>query len=107
VTDSVVKLDEAIQHAAQYYRLVFLAGAPGSGKTTVLQTLNPSQAETRSFRLKSFFKHRGREQLDKGASKVAITLCCGGTSVGRSHRSNKIDGYQEASAVNGPGDQGA
>jgi hypothetical protein len=40
MADSVAKLEEAIQQAAgQYYRLVILAGAPGSGKTTVLQTV--------------------------------------------------------------------
>ena len=40
MADSVTKLEEAIQQAAgQYYRLVILAGAPGSGKTTVLQTV--------------------------------------------------------------------
>ena len=38
--DLVAKLENAIQQAAsQYYRLVILAGAPGSGKTTVLQTV--------------------------------------------------------------------
>jgi len=40
MADSVAKLEEAIQQAAsQYYRLVILAGAPGSGKTTVLKTV--------------------------------------------------------------------
>jgi RNase adaptor protein for sRNA GlmZ degradation len=40
MADLVAKLEEAIQQAAgQYYRLVILAGAPGSGKTTVLQTV--------------------------------------------------------------------
>lgn len=40
MTDSLVNLEHAIQEAAsQYYRLVILAGAPGSGKTSALQTV--------------------------------------------------------------------
>jgi predicted ATPase len=40
VTDSVAKLEHAIQQAAsQYYRLVVFAGMPGSGKTAILQTV--------------------------------------------------------------------
>jgi ABC-type ATPase involved in cell division len=37
---ALVKLEAAIQQASgQYFRLVFLAGAPGSGKTAVLQSV--------------------------------------------------------------------
>ena len=40
MADAVVKLEEAIQQAAsQYFRLVILAGAPASGKTTALQSV--------------------------------------------------------------------
>jgi hypothetical protein len=40
MADMVAKLEEAIHQAAgQYYRLVILAGAPGSGKTTFLQAV--------------------------------------------------------------------
>jgi hypothetical protein len=40
MTDTVAKLEEAIQQAAgQYYRLVLLAGAPGSGRTATLQAV--------------------------------------------------------------------
>jgi adenylate kinase len=40
MADLGAKLEQAIEQAAsQYYRLVILAGAPGSGKTTVLQTV--------------------------------------------------------------------
>jgi RNase adaptor protein for sRNA GlmZ degradation len=40
VTETTTKLEEAIQQAAgQYYRLVILAGPPGSGKTAVLQAV--------------------------------------------------------------------
>ena len=40
MADSVAKLEEAIQQAAgQYYRLVILAGVPGSGKTAALQAV--------------------------------------------------------------------
>jgi hypothetical protein len=40
MTDSVAKLVEAIRQAAsQYYRLVLLAGVPGSGKTATLQAV--------------------------------------------------------------------
>lgn len=38
---TLTKLEEAIQHAGgQYFRLVILAGPPGSGKTTVLQSVS-------------------------------------------------------------------
>jgi Cdc6-like AAA superfamily ATPase len=37
---ALAKLEEAIQQAAsQYFRLVILAGAPGSGKTATLQSI--------------------------------------------------------------------
>ena len=37
---TVAKLEEAIQQASsQYFRLVILAGAPGSGKTAALQSI--------------------------------------------------------------------
>jgi ATPase family associated with various cellular activities (AAA) len=40
MADSVAKLEEAIQQVAgQYYRLVILAGAPATGKTTALQSM--------------------------------------------------------------------
>jgi RNase adaptor protein for sRNA GlmZ degradation len=40
MTKAATQLEQAIRQAAgQYYRLVLLAGAPGSGKTTVLQTV--------------------------------------------------------------------
>ncbi len=40
MTDTVAKLEQAIQQAAgQYYRLVVLAGAPASGKTTAMQSV--------------------------------------------------------------------
>ena len=40
MTDTAIKLETAIQQAAsQYYRLVVLAGAPGSGKTAALQAV--------------------------------------------------------------------
>ncbi|MFI5454908.1 MAG: BREX-3 system P-loop-containing protein BrxF [Isosphaerales bacterium] len=40
MTEAATKLEPAIQHAAsQYYRLVVLAGVPGSGKTTALQSM--------------------------------------------------------------------
>lgn len=40
MTDTAAKLEQTIEQAAgQYYRLVILAGAPGSGKTTVLQAV--------------------------------------------------------------------
>jgi midasin (ATPase involved in ribosome maturation) len=40
MTDSVTKLEQAIREAAsQYFRLVILAGEPGSGKTAALQSL--------------------------------------------------------------------
>ena len=39
MTETAVKLEQAIEQAAgQYYRLVILAGAPASGKTTALQS---------------------------------------------------------------------
>ncbi len=39
MTATAVKLEQAIEQAAgQYYRLVILAGAPASGKTTTLQS---------------------------------------------------------------------
>ena len=38
MTEAATKLEQAIEQVArQYYRLVFLAGAPGSGKTATLQ----------------------------------------------------------------------
>jgi Cdc6-like AAA superfamily ATPase len=38
MTEAVTKLEQAIQQAAsQYFRLVILAGSPGSGKTAALQ----------------------------------------------------------------------
>ena len=38
MTDATTQLEQAIQQAAsQYFRLVVLAGVPGSGKTTTLQ----------------------------------------------------------------------
>ncbi|MGE3406420.1 MAG: BREX-3 system P-loop-containing protein BrxF [Pirellulales bacterium] len=40
MTETATKLETAIQQAAsQYYRLVVLAGAPGSGKTAALQAV--------------------------------------------------------------------
>lgn len=40
MTEVVTQLEHAIQQAAsQYFRLVILAGAPGSGKTTALQSV--------------------------------------------------------------------
>jgi Cdc6-like AAA superfamily ATPase len=40
MTDTVTKLEQAIQQAAsQYFRLVILAGAPGAGKTAALQSV--------------------------------------------------------------------
>jgi hypothetical protein len=40
MADSAAKLVEAIRQAAgQYYRLVLLAGTPGSGKTSILQAV--------------------------------------------------------------------
>ena len=40
MTDSVTKLEQAIQEAAgQYFRLVILVGQPDSGKTSALQSL--------------------------------------------------------------------
>ena len=40
MVDQVTRLNEAIRQAAgQYYRLVLLAGAPGSGKTATLQAV--------------------------------------------------------------------
>lgn len=40
MTETAIKLETAIQQAAsQYYRLVVLAGAPGSGKTAALQAV--------------------------------------------------------------------
>ena len=40
MTETATKLEEAIEQAAsQYYRLVVLAGAPRSGKTTALQSV--------------------------------------------------------------------
>ena len=40
MTETAVKLEQAIEQAAgQYYRLVILAGAPASGKTTALQSV--------------------------------------------------------------------
>ena len=40
MTETAVQLEQAIQQAAgQYYRLVILAGAPASGKTTALQSV--------------------------------------------------------------------
>ena len=40
MTEAATELEEAIQQAAsQYFRLVILAGAPGSGKTAALQSV--------------------------------------------------------------------
>ncbi len=40
MTEATTKLEEAIQQAtSQYYRLVVLAGVPGSGKTAALQAV--------------------------------------------------------------------
>lgn len=40
MSETVVKLEQAIEQvASQYYRLVILAGAPASGKTTALQSV--------------------------------------------------------------------
>jgi Cdc6-like AAA superfamily ATPase len=40
VSETASNLEQSIEQAAsQYYRLVVLAGAPGSGKTTTLQTV--------------------------------------------------------------------
>lgn len=40
MAETATKLEQAIEQAAsQYYRLVILAGAPGSGKTAVLQSV--------------------------------------------------------------------
>ena len=40
MTEGATNLEQAIEQAAsQYYRLVVLAGAPGSGKTTALQSV--------------------------------------------------------------------
>jgi hypothetical protein len=40
MVETATKLEQAIEQAAsQYYRLVVLAGAPGSGKTAVLQSV--------------------------------------------------------------------
>jgi hypothetical protein len=40
MTDTATKLEQAVEQAAgQYYRLVVLAGAPGSGKTAALQSV--------------------------------------------------------------------
>src|SRR5436190_16846223 len=40
VDPALTKLEEAIQQAAgQYFRLVILAGLPGSGKTATLQSI--------------------------------------------------------------------
>lgn len=40
MTETATKLEQAIEQAAgQYYRLVVLAGVPGSGKTAVLQSV--------------------------------------------------------------------
>jgi len=40
MNETVVKLEQAIEQvASQYYRLVILAGAPASGKTTDLQSV--------------------------------------------------------------------
>src|SRR6202795_1316791 len=40
MTETALKLEQAIEQAAgQYYRLVILAGAPASGKTTALQSV--------------------------------------------------------------------
>lgn len=40
MTDAATQLEQAIQQAAnQYFRLVFLVGAPGSGKTAVLRSV--------------------------------------------------------------------
>ncbi len=40
MTEAMTQLEQAIQQAAsQYFRLVILAGSPGSGKTAVLQSV--------------------------------------------------------------------
>jgi len=40
MTESLVKLEQAIRDAAlQYFRLVLVVGAPGSGKTAALQSV--------------------------------------------------------------------
>jgi chromosomal replication initiation ATPase DnaA len=40
MTETATKLEQAIEQAAsQYYRLVLLAGLPGSGKTFALQSV--------------------------------------------------------------------
>ena len=40
INDAVKQLEQAIEQAAsQYFRLVLLAGTPGSGKTTALQSV--------------------------------------------------------------------
>lgn len=40
MTEAMTQLEQAIQQAgSQYFRLVILAGSPGSGKTTVLQSV--------------------------------------------------------------------
>lgn len=40
MTEAAIQLEQAIQQAAsQYFRLVILAGAPGSGKTAALQSV--------------------------------------------------------------------
>lgn len=41
MTDTATNLETAIEQAAsQYYRLVVLAGVPGSGKTAALQSVS-------------------------------------------------------------------
>lgn len=41
MTETATKLEQAIEQAAsQYYRLVVLAGTPGSGKTAALQSVS-------------------------------------------------------------------
>lgn len=41
MTETATKLEQAIEQAAgQYYRLVVVAGVPGSGKTAVLQSVS-------------------------------------------------------------------
>lgn len=41
MTETATKLEQAIEQAAsQYYRLVVLAGVPGSGKTAALQSVS-------------------------------------------------------------------
>ena len=40
MTEAATELEQAIQQAAsQYFRLVILAGVPGSGKTAALQSV--------------------------------------------------------------------